>query len=645
MHKNRNRQYVLIVYDSLIMLFADIMLLYFYKSNTVMTPRAILRYALLVAACVFTARIVGKIYRQIWRYGGIQCYIRLLVSDGAAFVVAFILSWVLPMERITFARLLSLCCINLLGALAMRMFYRYAYKCSGEQGAGSNILGILLRVFGGKRIIPERTMGSHRIRVAIVGAGRVGVTLAEELLNNPAASYVPRCFIDIDDGKTGREIHGLPVFSQSAETLEELKKHEIQEIVIAISSLDDDKKRDLFHFFFDNGYKVKVYDFPVMHSADAKRHLREFDVEELLFRKPMTILGEKVINYYRNKTVLISGGGGSIGSELSRQVASMQPKKLIILDVYENSAYDIQQELKLKYQDALDLAVEIVTITDRGELEKVFQRNRPDVVVHAAAHKHVPLMERNCCEAVKNNVFGTKNLVDVAESYGCGKFIMVSTDKAVNPTNVMGATKRMCEMIVLNHKGSMACSATRFGNVLGSNGSVIPLFKRQIMNGGPVTLTDRRIIRYFMTIPEAAQLVLTSGAIAEPGELFVLDMGKPVHIVDLAENMIRLSGFEPYKDIDIVETGLRPGEKLFEELLLQTDTMTKTENDQIFIEQVTPLTEAEIQQKLDILQSAVDTNEDERCREALHQAVETYHTPEEVNRNAEKSSEMQAANV
>jgi FlaA1/EpsC-like NDP-sugar epimerase len=339
--------------------------------------------------------------------------------------------------------------------------------------------------------------------------------------------------------------------------------------------------------------------------------------------------------------VLISGGGGSIGSELCRQIAKIGPRRLVVLDVYENGAYDVQQELKIKHGKDLDLCVEIVTITDKGQLERVFRTHRPDVVIHAAAHKHVPLMEDNCCEAVKNNVFGTRNLLDVAESCGCQKFIMVSTDKAVNPTNVMGATKRMCEMEVLNHRGNMNCSATRFGNVLGSNGSVIPLFKRQIMYGGPVTLTDRRIIRYFMTIPEAAQLVLTSGAMAKHGELFVLDMGKPVHILELAENMIRLSGYEPYKDIDIVETGLRPGEKLYEELLVKTEDLTKTDNDQIFVERDRKLAPEEIDRKLAILSRAVATEDDALCRQALKETVETFREPEEVNQNAEEAKEMQ----
>ncbi|MBQ7304782.1 MAG: polysaccharide biosynthesis protein, partial [Clostridia bacterium] len=325
--------------------------------------------------------------------------------------------------------------------------------------------------------------------------------------------------------------------------------------------MDIERKQQLYAQYKTTGCKIKVYDYPdPQKMAGSKRTLREFDIAELLFRQPVEFTDERTKNYYRGKTVLISGGGGSIGSELCRQIAKMHPKRLVILDVYENGAYDIQQELRIRYGEKLDLVVEIATVCDRQSLEHIFAEHRPDVVLHAAAHKHVPLMERNCVEAVKNNVFGTLNIVEVSEKYGVGKFTMISTDKAVNPTNVMGATKRMCEMIVQSRKGTKTnFSATRFGNVLGSNGSVIPLFKRQIMNGGPVTLTDKRIIRYFMTIPEASQLVLQSGAMAKNGELYVLDMGKPVKILELAENMIRLSGFEPYKDINIVETGLRPG--------------------------------------------------------------------------------------
>lgn len=335
-----------------------------------------------------------------------------------------------------------------------------------------------------------------------------------------------------------------------------MKQLGIQEVVFAISYLEEDKKKRMYDYYKKAGYKIKVYDYPIMQTVGRKRHLREFDVEELLFRKPIVVSDERTNAYYKNKVVLITGGGGSIGSELCRQLAKMQPEKIIILDIYENGAYDVQQELKIAYGNKLDLQIEICSITHKKALRQVFEKYRPQIIINAAAHKHVPLMEHNCVEAVYNNVFGTKNLIELCEEYQAERFMMVSTDKAVNPTNVMGATKRMCEMMVQSAStfGKVKYSSTRFGNVLGSAGSVIPLFKRQIANGGPVTLTDKRIIRYFMTIPEASQLVLASGAMAKNGELFVLDMGQPVKILDLAENMIRLSGVH---GVEIVETGLR----------------------------------------------------------------------------------------
>lgn len=394
--------------------------------------------------------------------------------------------------------------------------------------------------------------------------------------------------------------------------------------------MEADKKKALYEYYKKAGYKVKVYDYPTMYTAGGKRHLREFDIEELLFRKPLVVSDERTNDYYKDKVVLITGGGGSIGSELCRQLAKMKPKKIIILDIYENGAYDVQQELKIAYGNSLDLQIEICSITHKKALEKVFEKYHPQIIINAAAHKHVPLMEHNCVEAIYNNVFGTRNLVELCEKYEAERFMMVSTDKAVNPTNVMGATKRMCEMIVQSASthGKVKYSATRFGNVLGSAGSVIPLFKRQIANGGPVTVTDKRIIRYFMTIPEASQLVLQSGAIANNGELFVLDMGQPVKIMDLAENMIRLSGVQ---GIEIVETGLRPGEKLYEELLVKTEELDKTDNSMIFIERDTALCEEEIDKRLALLQEACDRGDNDLAREALKKVVPTFKKPEEVN--------------
>ena len=411
----------------------------------------------------------------------------------------------------------------------------------------------------------------------------------------------------------------------------DLSSFEVQEVVFAIPNTSNERRKELFEIYKGKGYKIKAYDYPSLENSDGRRTLRDFAIEDLLYRRAVDVVDEKTAAWYRGKTVLITGGGGSIGSELARQIAKIGPAKLILLDIYENGVYDVQQELILRYP-GINLCAEIANVCDREEIDFILKEHQPDIVLHAAAHKHVPLMEKNVTEAVRNNVFGTLNMVEACERNGVKRFIMISTDKAVNPTNVMGATKRMCEMIVQSRKGdTTSFSATRFGNVLGSNGSVIPLFRRQIANGGPVTLTDKRITRYFMTIPEASQLVMTSGAMAKNGELYVLDMGEPVKILDLAEEMIRLSGLEPYKDIDIIKTGLRPGEKLYEELLIKTEEMDKTENDLIFIERDKPLSKEEIQEKLDLLQDALATGSDSKVKGALIQAVPTYHMPEEVN--------------
>ena len=348
--------------------------------------------------------------------------------------------------------------------------------------------------------------------------------------------------------------------------------------------------------------------------------------------------------FYAGKTVLVTGGGGSIGSELCRQIAALHPKKLAILDIYENNAYDVQQELIRKYGDKLNLEVIIASVRDMDRLDHIFRELRPQIVFHAAAHKHVPLMEHSGVEALKNNVLGTYNVAEMAEKYGVEKFLLISTDKAVNPTNIMGASKRLCEMVIQCREGSKTeFTAVRFGNVLGSNGSVIPLFKRQIEAGGPVTLTDKRIIRYFMTIPEAVQLVMVTCAMAHNGELYVLDMGKPVKILDLAENMIRLSGFTPYKDIDIVEIGLRPGEKLYEELLMKTEELDKTSNDIIFIERDKGLPRAEVERKLELVRAAIETEEQSAVLDVIRKTVPTFRDPEEVNRRADQAQEVRQA--
>lgn len=626
--KKSNTRWPLVVYDVIVYIIASILLLWIYGGNGNLTNAGFLQLSILGFVCIFICRLIGKIYGQIWRYGGIQGYIRLIFSDAIAFILLIILQATLPIERITFDRALSLVCVNLLGAISIRMIYRYAYLYSNNETSKGKFLSKLLYRFSGLTTGTDKEV--QKIKIAIIGAGRVGASFAEELVNDEKAVYVPRCFIDIDKTKVGREVNGIPVWYADETTLDKLKAYEVQEIVFAIPNMDVNKKKCLYDHYKNAGYKVKVYDYPTLYTAGSKRNLREFDIEELLFRKPLAVTNEQTYAYYKDKVILITGGGGSIGSELCRQLAKMDPKQIIILDIYENGAYDVQQELKIAYGNAINLQIEICSITHKKALEKVFKQYHPQIIINAAAHKHVPLMEHNCVEAIYNNVFGTKNLIELCEKYNAQRFMMVSTDKAVNPTNVMGATKRMCEMMVQSASmyGHVKYSTTRFGNVLGSAGSVIPLFKRQIAKGGPVTLTDKRIIRYFMTIPEASQLVLQSGAMANNGELFVLDMGQPVKILDLAENMIKLSGAH---DIEIVETGLRPGEKLYEELLMNSQTLTKTDNDLIFIEKDTPLTKEEINEKLQVLKKAIENEDDNDAREALRSVVPTFRRPEEIN--------------
>ena len=627
--KKSNTRWPLVVYDVIVYIIASILLLWIYGGNGNLTNAGSLQLSILGFVCIFICRMIGNIYGQIWRYGGIQGYIRLIFSDAIAFILFIILQATLPIERISFDRALSLVCVDLLGAISIRMIYRYAYLYSNNETSKGKFLSKLLYRFSGLTTGTDKEV--QKIKIAIIGAGRVGASFAEELVNDEKAVYVPRCFIDIDKTKVGREVNGIPVWYADETTLDKLKAYEVQEIVFAIPNMDVNKKKCLYNHYKNAGYKVKVYDYPTLYTAGSKRNLREFDIEELLFRKPLAVTNEQTYAYYKDKVILITGGGGSIGSELCRQLAKMEPKQIIILDIYENGAYDVQQELKIAYGNAINLQIEICSITHKKALEKVFKQYHPQIIINAAAHKHVPLMEHNCVEAIYNNVFGTKNLIELCEKYNAQRFMMVSTDKAVNPTNVMGATKRMCEMMVQSAStyGNVKYSATRFGNVLGSAGSVIPLFKRQIAKGGPVTLTDKRIIRYFMTIPEASQLVLQSGAMANNGELFVLDMGQPVKILDLAENMIKLSGAH---DIEIVETGLRPGEKLFEELLIKSDTLTKTDNDLIFIEKDTPLSKEEINKKLQVLKKAIENEDDNDAREALRSVVPTFRRPEEINK-------------
>ena len=442
-----NIRWMLVVYDILIYACVNLLLLFFYNRISMMDY---LMHTVLFLAAISLCRFGGNVYKQVWRFGGIQSYIRLVLTDGISFILYCGLSFFIPHTAVSFVRMLAISCMTLLGSLTIRMFYRYAYKCGNRVTPKGRFLGKILKVFSGLDTISDNDV--QRIKVAIVGAGRVGVSLAEELINNSASAYTPRCFIDTNSEKAGKEIRGITVLPENGITIEKLKDFEIQEIIIAMHDLDSKKKKLLYDFYSQTGCKLKIYDYPVMQTAGAKRQLREFDTEELLFRKPLAVTDEGTAEYYKGKTVLITGGGGSIGSELCRQISKMNPGKVIILDVYENGAYEVQQELKMAYGDKLNLHVEIASITDRRAMTRVFEKHHPEIVIHAAAHKHVPLMENNPIEAIENNVFGTKNVVELCEEFEAERFMMVSTDKAVNPTNVMGATKRMCEMIVQSYR-------------------------------------------------------------------------------------------------------------------------------------------------------------------------------------------------
>lgn len=648
MEKKLKIRWQLMFYDIVIYLCVVAFIISLYGTRMKSTSELLITIAATLF-CLLLCRVVGKVYSMIIRYGGVHVYMRLFATDITALLFYFPLKYLCGLHNLESQNWLLIIMLNLLGAVGMRLMYRYCYRFGVRKNKRGEVLRWLLVLFAGETVIKERRNENKRIRVAVLGAGRLGAVLADELLSNDSAAYVPVCFIDQDDNKEGREVMGLPVLAEGEEALDELKEMGVQEIVFAITNIVNTKKEMLFNFYRKAGYKVKVYDFSVADIAKSgKRMLREFDIDELLFRQPIVVNNEFVADYYKGKVILVTGGGGSIGSELCRQLAKMQPKQIVALDIYENGVYDLQQELRLRYGDELDFKAEIANICCERSMRRIMEEYHPQIVVHAAAHKHVPLMEKNCIEAVENNVFGTLNVIKLCEEYGAQRFMMVSTDKAVNPTNIMGATKRMCEIIARAHSASgssVVFSDTRFGNVLGSAGSVIPLFKRQIANGGPITLTDKRIIRYFMTIPEASQLVLHSGAIAKNGELFVLDMGQPIKIYDLAVNMIKLSGLEPFRDIDIIETGLRPGEKLYEELLVKSETLRKTDNDLIFIEKDEPISMKELQERLEILRAAIRSNNDETVRAAMHRVVPTYKTPEEVNCKAAQAVEMQNAKV
>ena len=576
---------------------------------------------LIFASIVVLFRVFAGIYTTIFHFVNPFDYIRFFIGDIAAFALMALLRLVKVTPFADWP--LSVIIVSTLAAFVVALLSRLTYR----------VFRLILR----KKRAPSAA--TVKTSVAIFGAGDAGMLLLEELKNNRNSRYEPYCFLDDNVTKIGSYIGGLRVRGTGYDVVKVLEKTDVRDIIIAIPSISPSRKKQFIEACTDAGYKVLQYEHNLLDGEDGDEEslsIKKINIEDLLFRSPIRLSAD-VSGVIGGKRVLITGGGGSIGSEICRQVSAGKPSKLIILDIYENNAYDIQNELRRKYGDKLDMDVVIASVRDREKIDRIFDKYRPEVVFHAAAHKHVPLMEDCCDEAVKNNVFGTLNVADAAEKYGAAKMVLISTDKAVNPTNVMGATKRLCEMIIQSRTDSKTdYLAVRFGNVLGSNGSVIPLFKAQIENGGPVTVTDKRIIRYFMTIPEATSLVLEAAALAESSDIFVLDMGKPVKILDLAVNMIKLAGYQPYVDIDIKEIGLRPGEKLYEELLVDYNKCGKTENEKIFIEHTDRVTREEVAEKLKILWDAAESCDNEKVKEAIRKTVPTYCV---VNENA-KEAEM-----
>ena len=467
----------------------------------------------------------------------------------------------------------------------------------------------------------------NRVRTMIVGGGDAGTLLIREMQTTDKIDYLPLCVIDDDVSKIGRTIHNVKIVGSTRDIPKFVQKYSIDTILITIPTASKADIKRIYEICKTTNCKVKTLPgiYQIVTGEASVSALREVQITDLLGRDQVRVNLDEIMGYIERQTVLVTGGGGSIGSELCRQIASHNPKQLIIVDIYENNAYDIEQELKRKYP-SLNLLALIASVRDKGKMEDIFEKYRPDIVFNAAAHKHVPLMETSPNEAVKNNVFGTLNVARCADKYGAKTFVQISTDKAVNPTNVMGATKRICEMIIQTigrHSKNTKFVAVRFGNVLGSNGSVIPLFEKQIKEGGPVTVTHKDIIRYFMTIPEAVALVLQAGAYAKGGQIFVLDMGEPVKIYDLAVNLIKLSGLEPGVDIEIKCTGLRPGEKLYEERLMDEEGMQKTPNGLINIANPIMLDEENLWKSLDKLYAAA-YEETADMKELICGLVPTY---------------------
>ena len=562
---------------------------------------------LIVSSLIFF--VLLRLYDGLWRYASVNELLNVIIASVLSTIFYCILCMICPVTPpISTVFLYLLILLMLVGGA------RFGYR--------------FLRLYATRHHLLGR--GEHiESRVMIIGAGSAGEKILRETLVTPKINKEVVCFIDDDLSKKGRRIHNVPVVGGRNEILQQAEKYHVDEIYIALPSIDDKEVSEILNICKETKCKLKklpgIYQF--LNDEITLEKLKDVEVQDLLGRDPIKVNLEEIMGYVQDKVVMVTGGGGSIGSELCRQIAKSHPKQLIIVDIYENNAYDIQLELQRKYPK-LNLETMIASVRDQNKINDLFTYYHPDIVYHAAAHKHVPLMEDAPHEAIKNNVFGTLNVAKAADQYGVKKFILISTDKAVNPTNIMGASKRLCEMIVqsFDKKSKTEFVAVRFGNVLGSNGSVIPLFKKQIQNGGPITITHPDIIRYFMTIPEAVSLVLQAGAYAHGGEIFILDMGKPVKILDMAKNLIKLSGLEPDVDIEIKFIGLRPGEKLYEEMLMKEEGMQTTPNKMIHIGKPIELSHDFFDQLDHLYQVAYD--EDSNIRKEVHQMVDTYHYDE-----------------
>lgn len=553
---------------------------------------------------------IFNLYDFIWKYASIDELISIIYSVSISNIIFILYSYLISYK------------------LLRSIHYRFPFTV--------HIIFWLLCVIalGGTRFVYRIIAGRDEgvapdvknKKVLIVGAGDAGAMLIKEVKKHKSLNYDIIGLIDDDVSKIGQVINGIKVLGTRREIIKICDKKEIEEIFITVPSIPFQERREIYNICKKTNCKLKtlpgIYE---IISGDVNiSQLRDVDINDLLGRNPIKLNNNNINEYIKDKVVLVTGGGGSIGSELCRQIVRFFPKKLIILDIYENNAYDLQMELKYKYPE-LDLEVIIASIRDFERLKEIFGRYRPYVVFHAAAHKHVPLMENNPAEAIKNNIIGTYNVVKCSHLYNVRRFVQISTDKAVNPTNIMGATKRFCEKIIqaFDRESKTEYVAVRFGNVLGSNGSVIPLFKKQIKQGGPVTVTDPDINRFFMTIPEAAQLVIQAGAMAKGGEIFVLDMGEPVKIVDLARDLIRLSGLKPDEDIKIEFTGLRPGEKLYEELLMDEVALTSTEHEKIFVEKPMNFNIEYIEKSIEEFREVIDKDKQEMFK-LVEEKVPTY---------------------